>query len=90
MAEILYEWLVFNKDQEYILTEKQHRFLIDNQDKRFVEFPNFVIQPGMVSSMTKRPAQELKKMYPCKACHTTGQIDYKECADCGGMGVKLP
>lgn len=86
----LYEWVIFCKDQEYILTERQHEVLIDNQDKRFVEFPTCVIQPAMVSSMTKRPAQELKKMYPCNVCFTTGVINSEPCKNCEGTGVILP
>jgi RecJ-like exonuclease len=86
----LFEWVVFCKDQEYILTEKQFEVLMNNQDNRFVKFPHCVIQSAMISSMTKRPAQELRNMYPCKACHTTGQINYIECKDCKGTGVKLP
>lgn len=86
----LFEWVISGKDKEFYLTEAQYEFLINNQDKRFVVFDNFTIQPAMIAWMEKRPAQELKKRYPCKACHTTGQIEYKECKDCGGTGVKLP
>lgn len=101
----LYEWVVSCDDEEFILTEKQHEYLIKNQDKRFVAFPGFTIQPAMVAWMKRRPAEALKQMYPCKKCYSSGVFIEQSgevqpngsmpttemiCPDCGGTGVNLP
>lgn len=89
-----YEWVVNCKDEEFVLTERQHKFLIDNQTERFVSYDDFVLQPAMISWMRKREADFIKRKYPCKPCHTNGYTNTVEtgkiiCPECKGTGVDL-
>lgn len=100
MAKTLFEYLVKDKDGEiYILTENQKHYLQENEDKRFVIFPKFTLNPAYIVSITQRPAEALKDMYPCNDCMTNGYLvgqprdddgKYPECQTCEGTGVKLP
>lgn len=86
----LFEWVVSCRGEEFILTEAQHQFLKNNQDKKSVDFDDFTLQPAMVEWTRKRPAQELMKMYPCKICHSSGYMaDRSTCENCDGTGVDL-
>lgn len=96
MKKDIFEWVVLCKDREFYLTENQHKALIENQDKRFVTFKDFTIQPSMVSYSYRRIAQEIKEMYPCLVCNTNGYLigqsgeiegSWKTCDNCEGTGV---
>lgn len=88
-----YEWVVNCKDEEFVLTERQYEFLIDNQTERFVAFDDFGLQPAMIAWFRKREAQTIKMKYPCKECGTNGYIlgdaERKPCPKCKGTGVDL-
>ncbi len=92
--ERAYEWVMYCKDEEYILTEKQFVFYknqVENGDTRQIFFSGFHINPAFVSSSERRPAQYLKQKYPCKTCGTVGQLnDFSVCPDCKGTGLNLP
>lgn len=100
MAKILFEWVLKDKDGEiYILTERQYQFYKDNQDEKMVGFVEFGLNPSYIVSSRRRPAENLKGMYPCNDCMTNGYLikaprnddgTFQECPACEGTGVKLP
>lgn len=100
MAETSFEYWVKDKDGEfYFLTENQKNYLMENQDKRFIEFPHCTINPAYIVSITKHTIEKLKDLYPCKRCMTNGYLigqprdddgKYPECPDCKGEGIQLP
>lgn len=92
MAQALFEWvLLMSKGEDRILTETQYKFYREHRnDGGNVLFDDFEINPFHVVQAYRRPADEIIKRYPCRKCYTTGQINYKECPDCKGTGVKLP
>lgn len=96
MPEILFEWVVLCGKQKYYLTEYQYEVLMGAENKRLVAFGNFTINPAYISSCYKRPAKEIKKLYPCVTCEHKGYlIPEKEpyikttCDNCDGTGVDL-
>lgn len=96
MKNKAYEWVVLCSDEEFYLTEKQHEFLLENQDKRFVDFGTFTINPAFTAWMKQRPADVIKDRYPCKKCNTNGVLHEREkdgnlktCPDCNGTGLNL-
>ncbi len=98
MAKELFEWVVTVGDDVFYLSEKQKLFLEENQDKRFVAFDKFTINPAFVSTMTRRKAQKLLEMYPCSQCHGSRQLylgerdkegKFPDCPTCEGTGVSF-
>lgn len=99
MAKILFEYMVKDKDgEEYILTERQKKFLEENEDKRFVTFPRFTLNPAYVVAIVKRRADAIIEMYPCETCNGNGYEykkgrnedgKYPDCTNCEGTGVDL-
>lgn len=89
------EWVVSCKDKEFYLTENQHYFLLSNQDKRFVELDDMVINPAFVSYMYQSDSpEEIRRKYPCKACGESGwkysdKHEQMECEVCGGTGMQV-
>lgn len=89
------EYTVIMKSGEvYVLTIKEKKYLIENEDKRFVDFPGVgTINPAWVDSIREDKIDVLKDRFPCKACFRSGVMkvenNFTPCTTCGGTGADI-
>lgn len=95
IPKIAYEWIVtLSKGDEIVLTESQFAFYksqLQEKDMSQIFFIDQHLNPVYVVSSFSRPANVIRRKYPCKTCLSSGHIPGGEwCTDCEGSGVSLP
>lgn len=81
-----------NQGEYFVLTRKEHQYLLSHQEDRFVHFEGVgTINPAQVDSIKEDPIEVLKDRFRCKVCGGGGIImpEYTVCEPCEGTGVIL-
>lgn len=93
-----YEWVLVIEDApDIVLTEKQfevYKTRVQNGEYTSLFVDDAEIRPYHVVTSFKRPAEIVKKKYPCKPCMTNGFLlekdekgVFKLCPECKGTGI---
>lgn len=94
--KLAYEWVMtMSKGEDVILSENQYavyKAQVQSEDNRKLLFSDTEINPVFVVSGVRRPADYIRRKYPCRVCHSAGRNDTNTgwCLNCGGSGVDLP
>jgi len=92
MQKTLFEWvLIVSKGDDVILSENQYDIYKNSWRDGQMFFNGMMVNPAFVAQAYKRPAEVLKKKYPCKDCFSSGfMTDKTICTKCEGAGAILP
>lgn len=84
----VFQWVMtMSEGDQIFLTESQYDHYKANWEDGKMFFKTLEVNPSFVVSAIKQPAKELKQMYPCLKCQTTGKSLGKICPNCEGSGV---